>query len=158
MVETAGTAPDGAGVAVKMAIGNFSATVDDWVKKSERRMLAIFKESTQRTVSIAQSRIPVDTGFARASIRASTQSMPPIDRSTNNAKGGNVTYDGGEIILVIAGAELGQTVFIGWTANYVGFLEAGSSQQAPSGFVRLAAMQWQQTVAEVTAEAKARVG
>lgn len=138
--------------------GSFSAQVDAWVLKSQRRMLAVFRESAQRTISVAQSRIPVDTGFARASVRASLEAMPPIDPGSTNTKGSSVGYNSSEIVLTIAGAELGQTIYVGWTANYVGLLEQGSSKQAPSGFVRLAALQWQQTVNEVVAEAKARVG
>lgn len=141
-----------------MALGNFSATVDEWCRMSDRRMVAVFREGAKRTVSIAQSRIPIATGFARASVRASLQSMPAIDPSAKAPTNGSVSYDAGEIVLTIAGAELGQTIYVGWTANYVGFLESGHSKQAPSGFVRLAALQWQQTVNEVVAEAKARVG
>ena len=140
------------------AAGNFSAQVDAWVLKSEQRLRAVFREATKRTVAIAQERIPVDTGYARSSVRASLQSMPPIDPGASKPTGGSFTYDPGDIVLTIAGAEIGQTIYVGWTANYVGYLEAGSSKQAPSGFVRLAAMQWQATVNQVVAEAKARVG
>jgi hypothetical protein len=135
---------------------NFAAQVDDWARKSEARLTAIFREATQRTVSLAQQRIPVDTGFARASVRASLQDMPPIDPAATKP-GGPVSYDSGAVTLTIAGAEIGQTIFVGWTANYVQYLENGHSKQAPSGFVRLAALQWPHTVSEVAAEAKARV-
>jgi hypothetical protein len=138
--------------------GEFSATVDAWCLKSQKRMLAIFRESAQRTVSIAQDRIPIDTGFARASVRASLDSMPPIDPGMSNKSHVSFAYNSGDITLTIAGAELGVQLFIGWTANYVGFLENGSSKQAPSGFVKLAAMQWQATVNQVVQEAKARAG
>lgn len=142
-----------------MALGSYVGTIDEWTRKCERRMLAIWKESTQRTVSIAQSRIRVDTGFARASIRASMQSMPRIDSSAYApTTGKSVPYDPGDIILTIANATLGQTIFVGWTANYVKFINDGTSKMAPTRFVDLAVMQWPQTVSEVTAEAKARVG
>jgi hypothetical protein len=135
----------------------FSATVSAWVRKSDERMLAVFRESAQRTVSLAQRRIPVDTGFARASVRASLEAMPLIDPKASKPKQGTFTFNATEIVLVIAKAKLGQTIYVGWTANYVGELERGHSQQAPSGFVRLAALQWKQTVREVSEEAKARV-
>jgi hypothetical protein len=141
-----------------VAVNNlqFGADVSKWVAATEARMLAVFRESTKRTVSIAQRRIPVDTGFARASIRASLSEMPMIDPNFKNEGGGAVSWDQGEINLVIAGAVLGDTIYVGWTANYVGALEAGHSSQAPSGFVRLAALQWRQTVAEVSQEAQSR--
>lgn len=141
-----------------MSSSNFSADVSAWALKSQKRLEAIFRESTQRTVSIAQSRIPVDTGFARASIRASLSSMPPLEPLSINKGHTRVAYDPGEVTLTIASAPLGSTLFIGYTASYAGILESGSSSQAPSGFVRIAAEQWQATVSEVVAEAKSRVG
>jgi len=82
--------------------------------------------------------------------------MPQIDPNFTNKEKVAVAYNPGEISLVIVGANLGQVIYIGWTANYVGYLENGHSQKAPSGFVRLAAMRWPQTVKEVTAEARSR--
>ncbi len=142
-----------------MTINNlqFGADVSNWVKKTQARMTAVFRESTQRVVAQAQKRIPVDTGFARASIRGSLESMPPIDPAFHGEKG-NTYSDSGEVTLVIAGAQIGQTIYVGWTANYVGFLEMGHSQQAPSGFVRLAALEWPRIVREVSVEAKSRAG
>lgn len=143
-----------------MAVSNlsFGAAVDEWVQQTEQRMEAVFKESTQRTVSIAQDIIPRDTGFARASVRASTEEMPPIDDKARGEKGASYSYNSGEITLTIAGAELGQTIYVGWTASYVQFLEYGHSKQAPAGFVGLAAAQWQHTVDVVTQELKGRAG
>lgn len=135
---------------------DFSATIDAWATKTEKRAEAIWKQATQKTASIAQSRIPVETGFARSSIRASTSAMPPIEKGSHGQRGQTYSYDSGEIVATIAGARLGGTLFIGWTAGYIGELEKGHSQQAPSGFLRLAAMEWPQIVAETVAEAKSR--
>jgi hypothetical protein len=135
---------------------NFQASVDDWVQAAEQRMLAVFRESTQRVASIASNGVPVDTGFARASVRASTESMPGIDPNARPAEGQSYPGDLGQVTLTIAGAHLGQTIFVGWTASYVQYLEYGHSKQAPAGFVRLAAEQWQVTVNQVTSEAKSR--
>jgi hypothetical protein len=132
---------------------NFSAAVDDWCKENEARLLAVFKESSQRVVSLAVNGVPVDTGFARASIRASTSEMPQIDP---NAKGGAYINGFDTVTLTIAGLELGATLYAGFTAAYIGPLEYGHSKQAPNGFVRIAAEQWPQIVSEVSAEAKAR--
>lgn len=136
---------------------SFSSQVDAWVRQSEARLLAVAKESTQRTVSKAQERIPRDTGFARASVRGSLESMPQILPGARGKEGQSYNYNSGEITLVIANAELGQTIYIGWTASYTPFLEAGSSKQAPSGFVGISALEWPATVAAVTQELKARV-
>lgn len=137
---------------------NFSAQVDDWVRATDQRMTAVFKESTQRVASIASNGVPVDTGFARASVRASLEQMPSIDPNARGAEGASYDASGalGEITAVITNAQLGQTIYVGWTASYVIYLEYGHSKQAPAGFVRIAAEQWGQIVNEVTAEAKTR--
>lgn len=142
-----------------MAVNNnFEAQVSAWVRKAEGRMLRVFREASKRTASAAQRRIPVDTGFARASIRGSLQSMPQINPSLHGEKGRTYADTTDQILVTIANARLGQTIYIGWTANYVGFLEHGHSKQAPSGFVRLAAMEWPRIVREVCAEARGRAG
>lgn len=138
--------------------GNFGAQISDWVAQSEKRMEAVFKESTKRVISEAQRNIPVDTGFARASIRGSLQSMPQIDPNSRGAVGQAYSDRTGEILTTIASAHLGDIIYVGWTASYVPFLEMGHSSQAPSGFIRLAALQWPQIVAAVSAELRTRVG
>lgn len=135
---------------------DFVAQVDDWVKKTQQRMDAVFRESAKRVVSAAQSRIPVDTGFARASIRASIDAMPPINPRSHGDPSGLYTYSGGEVALVIGSAGAEATLHIGWTASYVAALEYGHSKQAPNGFVRISAMEWPSIVSRVTAEAKSR--
>lgn len=143
---------------------SFSAAVDEWCKKAEGRMTAVFKESTQRVFSLAANAVPIDTGYARASVRASLSSMPPINprsrpersRKADEARGSLYKFDPQGVVLTINGAQLGQTIYIGWTAAYVLYLEYGSSMQAPLGFVRVAAAQWQPIVNQVVKEAKLR--
>ena len=137
---------------------NFAASVDDWTRATEQRMLAVFRESTQRVASIAANGVPVDTGFARASVRASLDEMPSIDGGAKGERGKGYSADFGNITLTIAGAQLGQTIYVGWTASYILALEYGHSKQAPAGFVRLAAAQWQQIVNGVVQEAQGRAG
>lgn len=142
-----------------MAVDNlkFDAQVDDWVRRTEERLQNVFHQSTQEVVSLAANGVPIDLGFARASIRASAQSMPPIDPQATNKAGlpGDFSAAWAEVVLVIAGSKVGQTVYVGWTAAYVMPLEYGHSKQAPAGFVRLAAAQWPVVVDRVTLQAKA---
>ncbi len=141
-----------------MAASNlsFAASVDSWVRQTDQRMTAVFRESTKRVASLAANAVPVDTGFARASVRASTQQMPSIVASSKGTAGKSYQSNLNEVVLTIAGAQIGQTIYIGWTASYVLPLEYGHSKKAPNGFVRLAAAQWQMVVSQVTQEAKAR--
>jgi hypothetical protein len=134
----------------------FSADIEAWGRKTQARMLAIARESAQRVISVAQSRVPVDSGFLRASIRASNSEMPAIDPKARG-DGTPVTYDTGEIMLVIAGTELGQHLFVGYTASYSAAVHWGTSKMAPRLWVTLAAMEWPRIVSEVTQEAKTRV-
>ncbi len=142
-----------------VAVSNldFAATVDAWAKESEDRMTRIWKASAQELGSIANNGVPVDTGFARASFQASTETMPAINPNATG-KGGSVTANFGEISTVIASATLGGSIFLGWTAAYILPLEYGHSKQAPQGFARLAAAQWPSIVSGVVADAKSRVG
>lgn len=142
-----------------MAVSNlsFAAQVDAWTRQTEQRMTAVFRGSTQEVFRRAQERTPVDTGFARASIRASTQSMPPIDPTFKGVKGSHYPDSNGQVIATIASAELGETIYLGWTASYAGVLETGHSKQAPSGFVGITAMEWPVIVQGEIARAKASV-
>src|SRR3954463_16082540 len=120
-------------------MADFAAQVDAWATESADRMERIWKASAQQLGSVANNGVPVDTGFARASFRASTESMPPIDRNATNKAGSPVAQSFGEISATIASAHLGGTIYLGWTAAYIIALEYGHSKQAPAGFSRLAA-------------------
>lgn len=137
---------------------DLGAQLDAWTKQTSNRMLAVYKGSVQEFVSRAQARCPIDTGFARASIRVSTESMPQIDPLSRGNPGVSYTYDPSQIILQINSLQPGQTAYIGWTANYVIFLEWGHSKQAPSGFIGVTALEWPQIVAGEIEKAKAAVG
>ena len=140
---------------------NFGAQVDSWVRESEQRMLAVFRESTQRTISLAQEAVPVDTGFLRASIQASLSAMPTIaeEKSGGSAKKNAkalAKFDN-TVVLTIAGAKLGQTIYVGYTASYAIYVEYGTSKMSPRPYVGLAAAQWSRTVSQVVDELKTRV-
>lgn len=134
---------------------SFAAEIDSFVAATKERMEAVFKESAQRTVSLAQSYTPIDTGFLKGSIQGSLGGMPQVNPlakrgSANPAAAGNIT-------MTIAGATLGQTLFVGYTAAYAGHVEYGTSRMAPRRFVGRAAAQWPATVNAVTNDLKARI-
>lgn len=131
--------------------------LDEWAKKTEARMLAVYKGSVQEFVSRAQRRIPVDTGFARSSIRGSLEAMPQIDPNGRGQAGVTYKPDMTSIILLINSVKAGQTIYIGWTANYVPFLEYGYSNQAPNGFIGITELEWPNIVASEIEKAKANV-
>ncbi len=147
-----------------MANLSFAAQVAAWVRKVEGAEEAVFKEASQELASRAQAtraeggRMRVDTGFLRASLMASTASMPPIRASAMPVPGQTYAYDAGAIEAVIAGADLGDTIYLGYTAAYAAHREYGARGQGPDAFVRTAAQQWPQIVDEKAAELKNRLG
>ena len=126
------------------------ADLDKWVTKTEKRMNAVFKESAQRVALEVKSRTRVDTGFLRSSLLASTSSMPVIDRDARPVAGNVYANRNEQIALVIAGASLGQTIYLGFVASYAGIREYHD------GMVKMTAQRWPMIVREVVAEAKAR--
>lgn len=138
---------------------NFAAQVDAWVKQTEARMTAVFRESAQRTISLAQNYVPVDTGYLRASLRVSLESMPRIEPGKDGFSiKPKSPVPPPDFTLAIAGAQIGQVIFAGYTAAYAGHVEYGTSRQAPQAYVGRAALQWQTTVDRVVSELKSRSG
>lgn len=143
---------------------DFTAQVDDFVRKTKERMTGVFRESSQRVISTMQEpagaggNMPVDTGFLRASLVVSTDELAGIDHSARPDKDRKYNFNDGGVVTVIAGAEIGETIYAGYTASYAGHQEYGTSKTQGRGFVRGAAAQWQQIVTKVTAELKDRIG
>lgn len=146
-------------------VGTFTAQVNAAIAKRKAFMEAVYKESAQRTVEIAQTpgpsvanpgagqggHMPIASGFLRASLHAAIgQSLP----AAREKPGGDrlYTYDSGEVNLVIAGADLQDTITVAYAANYARYVHRRYQ------WVTLAAQRWQQTVDEVAAEAQRRLG
>ncbi|WP_260854987.1 hypothetical protein [Mesorhizobium amorphae] len=81
--------------------------------------------------------------------------MPQITRAN---PGATVPGDLGEIMLVIAGADLGDTIYLGYTANYAAYVHYGARGNAPRPWVTMVAQRWTAIVAAKAAEVKQRLG
>ena len=141
------------------------AQIPDVIAKYERRMTAVFRESAERAIEIMQEpgpsvtnpastgtgNMPVATGFLRASLLVSTSHMPTINPAASGKPNETYDWDEGEISLAIAGADIGDALFAGYTASYARIMEARY------GFVRLAAQQWPAIVNEVAREVVLRI-
>lgn len=139
----------------------FAAQVSEWVKQSNQRMEAVWKQSAQQVYSrtndyLSGELVGVVTGFLRASSQASTSQMPAIDPGAAPKEGQTYAPSAGQVVAVIANAQLGQTIYIGWTANYAGFVHDGTSKMGPRPFVALAAESWPSIVKEVSETAMSR--
>lgn len=145
----------------------FSAQVGAWCEKVPEALEAVFKESCQELVRQLDEQLVTmvydtpetpnyrRTGFLRASLVASTEAMPQLIRDN---PGVNVNADYGDVLLVIAGVELGQTVFLGMTAKYSAFVHFGANGRPPRPWMTLVAQRWPEIVKAKSAEVKQRFG
>lgn len=138
----------------------FAAQVDAWVRETEARMTAVFRQSAQEVVGEMQrpvgegGRMPVDTGFLRSSLQVSLNGAP-VPATRENPGGIHGAPDVAS--LVISGAELGDRIVASYSANYAPAVEYGARGRPPRGFVRGAAQQWQSIVRRVAQRLKDRV-
>lgn len=148
-------------------MASFAATVGDWATRVEGALEAVFKESAQELVS-QLDQLLADmvydqpqaggynrTGFLRASLMASTEAMPALTRDNPGAP---VPADLGPVVLVINGADLGDTLYLGYTANYGAYVHYGARGAAPRPWVTLVAQRWIMIVEAKAAEVKQRLG
>jgi len=136
-------------------VKTFSAQIDDFVSKVEKRMIAVAREATQRTINAAQTpaskggRMRVDTGFLRASGQMSFNGLPTGPRRPD--KSGSYDYDSGTMVSTLANLRLGTSVFFGWTAGYA------QIRELKDGFLVSELDNWQSTVDDVVREVKRRI-
>jgi hypothetical protein len=127
---------------------SFSADIEQFVLKSEKRLEGVVKESIKNVFNTAQIEVNDGgkmrnrkTNFLRASARASTEGFPsgpnirPSDAQLNS-----FTYNGEAVIAVLNKMKLGQTFYFGWTANYA------AARESHDGFLETAVQNWQQFV------------
>lgn len=140
-----------------MASRTFTAQVAAFADLTRKKMELVVKQSAQDVFEAAQTpkasggRMPVDSGFLRNSMVAG------LNGST--AMTGADAY-----VMAIAGMDLGDSVFGGWTAKYALRMEYGFTgtdalgrtyNQQGNFFALSAAQQWQAIVAQNAAKARA---
>jgi len=124
-------------------VKSFGDQVKDWGEKAERATLAVFRDSSQQLATEANTprdrggNMPVDTGFLRGSMGASLQGMPAEGTQPPS--------------LVLLQAKLGDSIYMGWTANYAIYMEH------KYGFARLAEQNWNSIVDKSVAKVKGRI-
>lgn len=138
-------------------VGKFTADVEAIVLASEKRMLALIRQSVQDVVEDAQTpvakggRMRVDTGFLRASGRMSLTGLPQGPVRGDNTDPGSYTYDENNVIATLGQTQIGSTIYFGWTANYAKYREAYD------GFLDAALQNWQKIVDRNTEEIRKRI-
>ena len=127
------------------------ATLDQWTKKTEKRIDAVLKDATQSVIAVAQQtkakggRMPVDTGNLRNSLQSSVA-------------GGAMGEGASSYIMVAAGMKGGDLATFTWTAEYAAAVNNGNRGRPGAHFVEGAVDQWPAIVRASIAKAKARVG
>lgn len=121
-------------------MSTFTAQIKAFADKTNEKLEAVIKKSAEEVFSIAQTpkdmggRMPVDTGFLRNSL-------------VSQLNGAAVGAGSDAYTMAIAGAEVGDVIFAGWTAHYARFMEYGTSRTAGNFYMLSAAQQWQAIVA-----------
>jgi hypothetical protein len=134
----------------------FDKQVTAWVRKSEQRLTATYRQSIQDLVEEAQEprgsggNMPVDTGFLRNTGDAALNQLP-VGETEAPEPGQGFVWDAQAALLTIAQAKLGDTVYFGWTAVYANAMEE------KYGFARLAAQNWPQIVNKAARTIEQRV-
>ena len=135
---------------------SFSKQVKNWQNATELRIELAFQESIQDLAREANTprdkggNVPVDTGFLINSLAAELNSIPvgPSEPPENYM---NQQWDATPVLLVVNNAKIGDSVTLGYTANYA------QKMELKYAFLRLAAQNWPQIVANVVKKIDKRV-
>lgn len=138
-------------------MSTFEADVRFLVNKAKENLLVVAQLSIQDVVNAAQlarakgGRMPIDTGFLRASGQGSFTGLPtgPSERESDV----KYFYDDGQSLsytVQLTGLTNGATFYFGWTANYAKYMNAYY------GFLDVAVQRWQEFVDKNIAEVNRR--
>ena len=155
-----------------MAVSNvsFASQVEEWVRDTEKRMIAVFRTSASMVIAEIQLTNKqgglnrIDLGHHLASMQVGINT-PPQDAIRKAPDAPAKPFGMGAVDAVIAGAVIGDTIVASYGMAYSLRLEYGFEgtdslgrkyNQKPYAFVRSAAQRWPQIVEKATEMAKAR--
>lgn len=133
----------------------FNATVKQAIASRRILMGGVFKAAVQQVVHEAErttsegGRMRVDTGFLRASGKASLNGLPSGPSRAEN--GQQYVKDDQAAELVLNRMPLGGTFWYGWTASYA------RAREYYDGFLKGAASRWQTIVRDTVRELERRM-
>ena len=146
----------------------FAADIERWAEATEAKLRAVFRMSAQDVIEVMQEvgpsktnpastgtgRMPVDTGFLRASLKVQLNADPPPANVDNPNPDGRFSFNPAAATLVINQAQIGDRVTAGFVANYARAVDLGTSKFPGYHFVEYASGQWQQIVRRNVERAK----
>jgi len=127
------------------------ATLDQWTKKTEKRIDAVLKDATQSVVAVAQTsrdhggRMPVITNNLRDSLESSIAGGASGEGESSH-------------ILVAPLMKGGDLATFTWTAEYAAAVNNGNRGRPGAHFVEGAVDQWPAIVRASIRKAKVAVG
>jgi hypothetical protein len=110
-------------------LGDFTATIDAWVAKTEKRVEAVFKQASFDVITQANENAPHRDGFLKSSlvVALNTPIPPAIRVNPNEGNDDNrQTFQPTNFTAVIASAKVTDVISAGWTANYAPAQEWGA--------------------------------
>ena len=119
---------------------SLSSDLKKFEKMASEKQERVVKASFIHLGTEMELKSPVDTGRFKANWMPNLNS---IDSSTTDSTASNI----GAIAVELGGFKIGQTYYYTNSLPYAMALEFGHSNQAPQGFVRLAARRWDKIVA-----------
>lgn len=142
-------------------MGAFSNRIAALNKEYSLRLEVTAQTAVKETVDDAQTthdeggRMKFDTGFLRGSIQAAIGRMPsgPTENEGGKKyrKGAQVAGEDVDVTLLRWDPNKGETLFVGWTANYA------RPREFRDGFLRGAVEKWPQTVERVAKKVRQRI-
>lgn len=156
-------------------MGSFADAVAAFAEKVPGAAEAVFRQSAQDIAQEMSDNLSIGkpnvvTGFLRASMAASLTDMPVMNSENVPAKDALPNQYAAvvdEVITVIAGANIEDTIHIGFTAAYARRLEYGfkgsdslgrSYTQDGYAYIRNAVLKWEDIVNANAAKVRALIG
>ena len=115
-------------------VGTVVLPIEEVARKTKRKLVTAFQELTQDITEEVIHATPWDTGFLRASWFVSINSPGGIPKGVGLDPAGVQTI--ARASAEIAGAEIGDVIYVLNGAVYAKFLEFGTAYISPRAFVR----------------------
>lgn len=109
----------------------------------------VFQRAFLRLADEMQAVCPKDTQFLMSSLEASTVRTPRISKPNPrpNAPPGSFEWDRTTFVGIVQSAEYGETLRMGYTAEYAGVVHDGHGNVEPRPWVALVTQRWREIVA-----------
>lgn len=140
------------------SVGSFGRKVLSWTRKVYKKRDAVFQLAFMKLADEMQAACPKDTHFLMSSLEVSKSGSPRMTRP-NPAPGaapGSFEWDRSSIVGTVETAKYGEKLFLGYTAEYAGYVHDGHGGQPARPWVMLVSQRWREIVAEAGREIAAR--